>query len=76
MLFYNQIKEVETTRSNVDDLLAANEKEDKLIASLKKKLGMKKKKNLPSKFAEDGLDCILESVDIHILFAYEELLFM
>ena len=59
MLFFDQITETEIERSNVNDLFAANEKEDKLIASLEKKLGMKKRKNLPSKFTEDGLDCIL-----------------
>ena len=30
-----------------------------MIARLAKKLGMKKRKNLPTKFREDGLDCIL-----------------
>ena len=44
---------------DTDTLVAANEQEDKLIARLEKKLGLKKRKNLPSKFKEDGFDCIL-----------------
>ena len=45
-------------RLDTEGLLLANEKEDKMIASLEKKLGMKKRKNLPAKFKEDGFDCI------------------
>ena len=40
-------------------LLAANSKEDKEIAKLEKLLKMKKRKNLPTSFSKEGLDCIL-----------------
>ncbi len=40
---------------------AANEEDDRIIAKMEKKLGLKKKKKLPSSFDEDGLGCILFS---------------
>lgn len=61
-----KVEENEAEEGNAEDLLSANQNEDRLIASLEKKLGMKKRKNLPSKFKEDGLDCILfQFMEVH-----------
>eukprot|EP00795_Rhopilema_esculentum_P014166 gene14166-5169_t len=60
---------------DTDALVAANEQEDKLIARLEKKLGLKKRKNLPSKFKEDGFDYLLElcePIDNPALFLSDE----
>lgn len=42
----------------------ANRREDKEIAQLEKKLGMKKAKKLPTSFRDEGLDFLLEVADL------------
>lgn len=46
-----------------NQLLVANEEEDKIIKKLEKQLKFKKSKSgaLPKSFASDGLDCILSN---------------
>lgn len=59
-----ELKEAAQLKSQMEEqrrqqLLKANEDEDKMIKKLEKQLGLNKCKNKKNYFTDDGLDCIL-----------------